>query len=240
EAAHVPHDLRYRLGHRRHQPDARLRHSRLHKQLIKSTAGLGDRIVIAWPGLTSIPYEGLGKGRRIRVREDDLTAIRGNVPGLKAVSGEYSNNMKVVYGTKTLAVDTSGVVPDFGAMRNMIPQLGGRFIDAVDYKEQRRAAVLGNKLAKDLFGGTPAVGKMINVNHWPFLVVGVLQEKDQDSNYSGPHDQKMFIPSTTFRALSGNKYVDNFVFQAANSEETKQVIKRVSAALGKRLRFDAG
>ena len=182
----------------------------------------------------------MGKGRRIRVREDDLTAIRGNVPGLKAVSGEYSNNMKVVYGTKTLAVDTSGVVPDFGAMRNMIPQLGGRFIDAVDYKEQRRAAFLGNKLAKDLFGGTPAVGKMINVNQSPFLVVGVLQEKDQDSNYSGPDDQKMFIPSTTFRALSGNKYVDNFVFQAANSEETKQVIKRVSAALGKRLRFDAG
>ena len=96
----------------------------LHKQLIKSTAGLGDRIVIAWPGLTSIPYEGLGKGRRIRIREDDLTAIRGNVPGLKAVSGEYSTNMKVVYGTKTLAVDTSGVVPEFGTMRNMIPQQG--------------------------------------------------------------------------------------------------------------------
>jgi putative ABC transport system permease protein len=49
----------------------------------------------------------------------------------------------------------------------------------------------------------------------------------------------MFIPSTTFRALSGNKYVDNFVFQAANAEETKQVVKRVSAALGKRLRFNA-
>ena len=43
----------------------------LHKQLIKSTAGLGDRIVIAWPGLTSIPYEGLGKGRRIRIADED-------------------------------------------------------------------------------------------------------------------------------------------------------------------------
>src|SRR5205809_3335017 len=85
----------------------------LHKQLIKSTAGLGDRIVIAWPGLTSVPYEGLGKGRRIRIREDDLTAIRGNVPGLIAVSGEYSTNMKVVYGTKSLSVDWSGVVPEF-------------------------------------------------------------------------------------------------------------------------------
>src|SRR5438477_12273590 len=63
----------------------------LHKQLIKSTAGLGDRIVIAWPGLTSVPYEGLGKGRRIRIREDDLATLRGNVEGLKSISGEYSN-----------------------------------------------------------------------------------------------------------------------------------------------------
>jgi putative ABC transport system permease protein len=80
---------------------------------------------------------------------------------------------------------------------------------------------------------------MINVNQSPFLVVGVLQAKDQDSNYSGPDDQKMFIPSTTFRALSGDKYIDNFVFQATNPEDTKQVMKRLSAALGKRLRFDA-
>src|ERR671932_1214921 len=56
----------------------------LHTQLIKNTAGLGDRIVIAWPGLTSIPFEGLGKGRRIRVREEDLQSVRGGVDGLKA------------------------------------------------------------------------------------------------------------------------------------------------------------
>jgi putative ABC transport system permease protein len=80
---------------------------------------------------------------------------------------------------------------------------------------------------------------MINVNQSPFLVVGVLQEKDQDSNYSGPDDQKMFIPSTTYRALTGDRYVGNFVFQAANADATKQVMKGLSAALGKRLRFDA-
>src|SRR5207237_9966184 len=56
----------------------------LHTQLIKTTAGLGDRIVIGWPGLTSVTYEGLGKGRRIRIREEDLTTLRGNVPGLRA------------------------------------------------------------------------------------------------------------------------------------------------------------
>src|SRR5207237_7675671 len=85
----------------------------LHKQLVKSTAGLGDRIVIGWPGLTSIPYEGLGKGRKIRIRDEDLTVVRGQIQGLKAISSEYSNNMKVEYGTKTISVDTSGVTPEF-------------------------------------------------------------------------------------------------------------------------------
>jgi putative ABC transport system permease protein len=211
----------------------------LHKQLIKSTAGLGDRIVIAWPGLTSVPYEGLGKGRRIRIRDEDLALARGSVEGLKAISGEYSNNMKIEYGTKTLSVDTSGIAPEFGGMRNLIPQSGGRFIDDVDFNDLRRTVFLGNHLAKDIFGATPPVGKTITINQSPFLVVGVLAEKDQDSNYSGSDDGKMFIPATTYRALTGEKYVGNFVFQAAKPDDTKRVIKSLSAALGKRLRFDA-
>src|SRR3954467_5320702 len=77
----------------------------LHKQLIKNTAGLGDRIVIAWPGLTSIPYEGLGKGRRLRITEGDVSAIRAEVTGLKAISSEYQTSMRIDYGTKTMSVD---------------------------------------------------------------------------------------------------------------------------------------
>ncbi|PYQ50042.1 MAG: ABC transporter permease [Acidobacteria bacterium] len=199
----------------------------LHKQLVKSTAGLGDRIVIAWPGLTSIPYEGLGKGRRIRIRDDDLAVVRSNVAGLRAISAEYSNNMRVTYGTKTMSVDTSGVAAEFGDMRNQIPQSGGRFIDAIDVQEQRRVVFLGDKLAKDIFGESPDVGKVMLVNQSPFLVIGVLQKKDQDSSYSGRDADKMFIPSTTYRALTGEKYVSNFIFRAE------------AAAMGKRLRFDA-
>src|SRR6188472_1323844 len=77
----------------------------LHKRLIENTAGLGDRIVIAWPGLTSIPYEGLGKGRRLRVTEEDISAIRSEVKGLKGISGEYQTSMRLDYGTKTMSMD---------------------------------------------------------------------------------------------------------------------------------------
>jgi len=211
----------------------------LHKQLIKSTAGLGDRIVIGWPGLTSVPYEGLGKGRRIRIAEDDINSVRGEIQGLKAISSEYSTNMKIEYGTKTLSTDTSGVTPQFGAMRNLIPASGGRFIDELDMAEQRRVAFIGDKLAENIFGKTPAVGKTIMVNLSPFLVIGVLQAKDQDSSYSGRDNDKMFVPGTTFRSLTGDKYVDNFVFQAATTDDTQRVISALRTALGKRLRFDS-
>jgi len=209
----------------------------LHKHLIYTTAALGDRIVIAWPGLTSMTFEGLGKGRKIRITDDDLAAVR-DTPGLKAIAGEYSNNMKVEYGTKTMSVDTSGVTPEFGAMRNCVPEMGGRFIDAPDLSESRRVAFLGNKLAKNIFGDTDPVGKTILVQHSPFTVIGVLVQKDQDSNYSGPDNEKMFMPSTTFRALNGDKYIDNMIFQANVAGDTKQIITRVRAGLAKRLRFD--
>ena len=211
----------------------------LHRQLIKSTAGLGDRIVIVWPGLTSIPFEGLGKGRRIRLTEDDIVSVRSEVAGLKAISSEYSTNMKVDYGTKTMSVDVSGVSPEFGSMRNLIPQSGGRFINPIDVDKQRRVAFLGEKLTRDIFGESQAVGKTLLINQSPFLVIGALVKKDQDSSYSGPDAGKMWIPSTTYRALTGEKYVNNFVFQADAATNTKRIIERTRAAFGKRLRFDS-
>ena len=211
----------------------------LHKQLIKNTAGLGDRIVIVWPGLTSIPYEGLGKGRRLRVAEDDIAAIRSEVVGLKRISGEYMTSMRLDYASKTLSVDISGVVAEFGDMRNLIPESGGRFINPIDDAEQRRVIFIGDELKKNIFGDADAVGKTVLLNQSPFQIVGVLKAKPQDSSYSGRDKEKAFIPSSTFRALTGDKYVDNMVFQASEPAKTKQLIENMRAAFGKRLRFDA-
>jgi putative ABC transport system permease protein len=65
----------------------------LHKQMVKNSAGIGDRIAIAWPSLTSIPFEGLGKGRRIRVREEHIDAVRRDAAGVAAISSEYSDTL---------------------------------------------------------------------------------------------------------------------------------------------------
>ncbi len=210
----------------------------LKKQLVKSTAGLGDRICIAWPGLTSIPYEGLGKGRRIRLTEEDVEFVRARAEGIRGISSEYSTTVKLHYGTKTWPVDVSGVSPEFGWMRNLVPDGDGRFLNPVDMDEQRRVVFLGDKLAKNVFGSEPALGKTVMMWGSPFLVVGVLIPKTQDSSYSGRDNDKATIPGTTFRALTGEKYLDNLIYQPDPAVGSKKVNANVLAALGKQKRFD--
>lgn len=211
----------------------------LKKNLVKQTAGLGDRICISWPGLTSIPYQGLGKGRRIRITDEDLETVRPRVDGLKRMSSEYSDGWKMVYNLKTYPVDVSGVSPEFGEMRNLIPVPGGRFLNPLDLQHQRRVVFLGNKVAEDIFGkGTDPVGKTVLFNASPFLVIGALQAKQQDSSYNSRDSDLAWIPGTTFRALTGRKYLSNFVFQPASALESKAVTDSLRAALSRRLKFD--
>jgi putative ABC transport system permease protein len=209
----------------------------LHRQMIRQTAGLGDRIIIAWPGLTSIPFEGLGKGRRMRIGEEDVQAIIAEASSVKAISSEFADEFKLNYNVKTLSVDVSGVRPVFGDMRSLFPQAGGRFINEIDMREQRRVAFIGDELAKNVFGDTPPIGKILLLRGSPFTVVGVLQKKEQDSSYSGRDKDKVFIPGSTFRAITGEKYVDNLVFQTKTGLDSKPVIEEVRRVLASRLRF---
>jgi putative ABC transport system permease protein len=211
----------------------------LQRQMTINTAGIGDQICIAWPGLTSIPFQGLGKGRKIRLNEEDVESIRREARGLNAISSEYSQTLKLNYNTKTIAVDVSGVSPEFGNMRNLIPQEGGRFLDPNDVTEQRRVLFIGNKLAEDVFGKTPAVGKTVLLGGSPFLIVGVLQKKVQQSSYSGRDHSKGFIPGSTFRALTGEKWVENLIYQPVVPHESKLVTASVRQILGNRQRFDS-
>ena len=210
----------------------------LHKQIVKNSAGLGDRIAIAWPGLTSIPYEGLGRGRRIRMREEHVEAIRRETPGVVRISSEYGDSLKLHYGMKTVAVDCSGVHPSFGAMRNLIPEEGGRFVNDTDMSEQRRVLFLGDKISTEIFGKAPAVGKTVLYGGSPFLIIGVLQKKVQNSSYNSRDEGRAYMPGTTFRALTGAKYVNNIVYQPASPSESEAVTDNVRATLARVLRFD--
>jgi putative ABC transport system permease protein len=210
----------------------------MHRQQMKSFAGLGDHIVIGWPSKTSIPFEGLGRGRQILLDEEDIEYVRRQVDDLAAISSEYERSLRLRYGDRGRRVNVSGVSPVFGELRSMVPAEGGRFINPTDMSQRRRVAFVGNRLAADIFGDEDPVGEEFMLHGSPFTVIGVMQAKPQDSAYSGRDHSKIVIPSTTFRALTGQQYIDVFIYRATTAALNPQVSGGIVETLAKRKRFD--
>jgi putative ABC transport system permease protein len=210
----------------------------LQKRIAKNQRGLGENIVIAWPSRTSIPWQGLGKGRRIRLTEEDMETLRREIPEA-TFSGEYERETSAFRRERVrITPQISATSPMFAVMRNLIPASGGRYVNDLDVNRRRRVVFLGDKLKQDLFGEGEAVGKTVMVDNVPFLVIGVMEKKAQDSSYSGRDQDKAFVAESTYRGLFSERYVSNFIFQAKSAALTPDVTRRVYETLARRHKFD--
>jgi len=209
------------------------------RQTLKRMHGLGEQIVILFGNRTTKAFAGFPEGRPIRLQEEDVALLRREVPQIAQISAEYSTRQVPVRRGRNSAFPLiTGVYPVYGGMRNVIADWGGRFINAEDMEARRRVAFLGNELTELLFGDEPAVGKQVFVGEVPFTVIGVLVEKQQNSSYNSRDRDRIFIPSTTYRAVFGDRYLNNIIYRTASPGVTAAVERRVNEVLGRKYRFD--
>lgn len=211
----------------------------LNRQMQIANKGLGTGIVIVSGGQTSIPYRGLGKGRRILLRKEDAELLKNKVPGIKYISPEgdrYANTL--TYGRKSFTERVIGVYPSFEEMRTYYPQKGSRFINPVDLQNKRRVVFLGTEIAKRLFENDDPVGKTIMINAIPFLIIGVMQDKIQNSMYNGPDVDKAAIPFSTYQAIYGDEYIYRFIYMPEDITRAAAVKQDVYEALASKHKFD--
>jgi len=211
----------------------------LERQMNKSMHGLGEGIVIIWPGRTSMAFEGLSKGRPLRFREEDAFLLKQEIPQIKHSCPEYSSwGVKLKYGKNTYSCLTRGIYPFYSDMRNVIPERGGRFINDIDITQKKRVIFIGFTIKEELFKDEPAVGKYIQVNGVPFQVIGVLIEKTQNSSYNTRDENAAFIPATTFASFFGYKHINNMVVQAHDPFQNEFIQERILQVLGKKYKFN--
>jgi putative ABC transport system permease protein len=211
----------------------------LRANVLKEIRGLGENIVIGWPMRTSKPWQGLPRGRQIRVTEEDMDLLAAEIPEISSISAEFSTgSVRFRSGRNVVVPQLAGVQPAFGEMRNLIPEADGRFMNDLDAQRRRRCIFLGDELKTDLFGAESAVGRYLYLNNVPFLVVGVMKPKSQDSSYSGRDNEKGVIASRTFRAIFGREYPNNFVFQVADRSKVERARNRVYEVLSRKYKFD--
>ncbi len=211
----------------------------LKRNLTKGSRGLGEGIIVIWPGATSKAFAGFPQGRNLRFVPEDIALLETNIPELVSASAEMRRwGNTITYGKATLTKPVVGVEPEYGELRNQLPQGGGRFLNDLDEQLKRRVVFLGDDLAKELFKKVDPVGETILVNKVPFTVVGVMQDKIQMGTYGGPDANNAVIPLSTFRAIFGRRYVSDLVVKAEHPEQNEAVKKRLYEVLGGKYRFD--
>ncbi len=131
----------------------------LGRTLLNGLLNAGDRIFMIYGGETSKPYEGLPRGRRIRLVREDLDLLLRAIPELESGSVSYGRwGTALEVGDVRTTTYMEGVDPSFEALRRTYPVRGGRFLNEQDVRRKRRVVFLGDELARRLFGDRDPVG----------------------------------------------------------------------------------
>ncbi|HVN49205.1 MAG TPA: ABC transporter permease [Bacteroidota bacterium] len=208
------------------------------KQTIASMHGMGEAVAIMWPGNTSKPWMGYGVGRPLPLVEDDAKLLIEQVPGISAISPEYSKNGTARVGQNILNPLVTGVNVAYGDMRNIIAQQGGRYINDLDIQQRRRVVVLGNKVKELLFGDQDAIGRTVFVDQTPLTVIGIMKKKTQPSSYNSQDQDRIFIPLTTYTSLYGAVHVNNIIYKIKDPRAWEEIEKEIRVVLARKYQFD--
>jgi putative ABC transport system permease protein len=200
-------------------------------------SGLGETLIMVYGGQTSLPFEGLAKGRRVALYPEDIEYLKERIPEILRIVPESYTYLQVSANGKEINRTVHGTTDEFSRLRTQIPQMGGRFLDADDVSEGRKVAFLGWQVALDLFGQAAAVGREIVINRVPFKVVGVLQKKTQNSMYNGPDAEQIYLPYYAYRQIDNSRRLNQIHIQPRDASQSQLIESRVRALLGRKYRF---
>jgi len=207
-------------------------------QTVLNMRGMGDQLAIMFPGQTTKPFEGYGIGRPIRFKEADAKLLDDQISDIDVATPEYTRSLQISYGQKRRNSSIGGVYPVYQDLRNVFEQPGGRWLNENDMEDRRRVIFLGNNLALNLFEDEDPVGKTVLVRDTPFTVIGVLQEKVQNSSYNQRDEDRAFIPASTFSVMMGTDQINNILYTPVNPDLSLSIQDQVYEVMGRKHRFD--
>ncbi len=205
---------------------------------------LGENIVILFGGRTELQAGGQRAGRRIRLNVTDVDNIRREDYLVKKVAVELEGSVHATSPYNSGLFDVSGVEAFFPELRT-IPIGDGRFFSEQDEKNGERVCVIGVDVKKQLFGNrTDIVGRRIAINAYPYLIVGLMSDKQQNSSYSGLDEKKIWLPYTSMARDEppvkeydpGN--LSDILYQPRSLEQFEQARKQVMRTVARVHGFD--
>jgi putative ABC transport system permease protein len=200
-----------------------------------SIQSLGSNLIEVLPGAAKNVGFGAsaGRGSAKSLTQEDEDAI-AQLPGVAAVSGEYTARGQVVAAGANTNTSVDGVDAAYAQIRN-VSLAEGRFIADQDSISLGKVAVIGPTVMTDLWGDgyatSSAIGAQIEVNDIAFTVVGVTAPSG--SGFGGTADE-VFVPIGTalqYFAGNGNRYLSTIDVEASSQGDMTKAQNSVTELL---------
>jgi len=209
------------------------------------TRNLGKDIMIVFHGRTSLQAGGTRAGRVVHWEDPDVQAVHSEAPDCEyAIPELEQEDVRTHSNYNNAAFLITGSYPEFGYIRSLTVG-SGRFYNWDDQREGRRVVFLGSDAAKQLFPeGRNPLGENVYLNDVPFMVIGLMASKKQDSSYDGWDVNKVFLPFAAMRRDFPDKppgtarTFDQLLVTPKSIQQHEACKAEVRAALGKMHHYD--
>jgi putative ABC transport system permease protein len=210
---------------------------------LKVAENFSKDVMIVFAGQTSLQAGGKRAGRRLQWSATDHLAVAGQAPSCAQVMPELGQSVPVRSAHNSASLLVTGSLPPFAEIRS-IGVAEGRYPNWDDERQARRVAFLGSDARKQLFGSRASIGETIRIGDFPYIVVGLMLHKEQNSSYDGEDVRKVYVPFSTILRDMPNRpparpdSVDRLLVQPKSvlvHDECKAEVRR---ALGRLYEFD--
>ena len=167
------------------------------KRVQEQMKGLGSNIMLVIPGGITAGGVRLGAQTGQGLTEEDALAIAREVPEVQVAAPSSRTGAQVVAGNTNWSTSIFGTTNDYLEAREW-PLEGGRAFDAADIQGSAKVAIIGQTVARELFGDVDPLDQVIRVKKIPVTVIGVLSKKGQNS-MGQDQDDVVIVPISTYR-----------------------------------------
>ena len=183
---------------------------------------------------TTKPYKGFSAGRWVPLSQDDVEAIKSNIPELDKIAPRRDlANILVERNDNSDRFVLRGELTDMIQL-DAIKQDEGRYINQLDLNNNRKVVVIGDYVRKLLFEDEPCIGKFIKISGIKFRVVGVFSPT-QVNVWSQSHSEAVVIPFTTMSKTFGiGQQIDWFICSAKLGMPVSLMETKIKTFLKKR------
>lgn len=211
------------------------------KEQIKS---LGSNLMIITAGARTANGARIGTGITPDLTEDDAAAITREVPEVEAVAPTYRGSAQVVFGNANWATQVFGITPDYFTVRNWTLD-SGRMFEPAEMSGAGKVALIGQTVARELFGDADPMDQTIRIKNVPVTIVGVLGRKGQNMTGNDQDDVIMVPLSTARNRIVGveagkPRQVGMIQIKVFDGESMSETEDKVRALLRQRLRTAEG